>query len=82
MMHQPLDHGVGFEVRLRPGDPVSRGDVLGTVHARDEAGAELGVAALAGAVTIGAGGEPIVARPLVTARFGTRDASVEPAIPR
>ena len=29
-----------------------------------------------------AGGEQIVARPLVTARFGTRDASVEPAIRR
>jgi pyrimidine-nucleoside phosphorylase len=82
MMHQPVDHGVGFEVRVRPGDPVSQGDVLGTVHARDEAGAELGVSALAGAVAIGAGGDHVVARPLVAARFGARDGSVEGAVSR
>jgi thymidine phosphorylase len=70
MMHQPVDSGVGFEVRVRPGDPVSGGEPLGTVHARDEAGAERGAAALLGAVKIGGAGEPVVARPLIGARFG------------
>jgi pyrimidine-nucleoside phosphorylase len=69
MMHQPVDPGVGFEVRARPGDTVSKGDVLGVVHARSEGDAELGAAALAGAVRIGEAGEPVVARPLVLGRF-------------
>jgi pyrimidine-nucleoside phosphorylase len=72
MMHQPVDPGVGFEVRVRPGDTVSRGDVLGTVHARDEAAARLGAAALLSAVRIGGAGDPIVARPLVAERYGGR----------
>jgi thymidine phosphorylase len=68
MMHQPVDPGVGFEVRVRPGDRVSRGDPLGTVHARDEAGAERAAAALLGTVRIGGADAPVVARPLVGAR--------------
>jgi pyrimidine-nucleoside phosphorylase len=69
MMHQPVDPGVGFEVRVRPGDRVSQGDLLGTVHARDEAGADRATAALHGALRIGGAGEPVVARPLVGARY-------------
>jgi len=68
MMHQPVDPGVGFEVRVRPGDRVSKGDRLGTVHARDAAGAERAAAALLGAVRIGGADVPLVARPLVGAR--------------
>src|SRR5688572_18263150 len=58
MMHQPVDPGVGFEVHVQPGVHVSRGDRVGTVHARDEAGAALATAALGGAVRIGGAGEP------------------------
>jgi thymidine phosphorylase len=69
MMHQPVDPGVGFEVRVRPGERVAKGDPLGTVHARDAAGAELAVAALLGAVRIRGADAPVVARPLVGGRF-------------
>jgi pyrimidine-nucleoside phosphorylase len=69
MMHQPVDPGVGFEIRVRPGDVVSTRDPLGVVHARDENGADLGAAALAGAVRIGAADAPVVSRPLVTGRI-------------
>jgi thymidine phosphorylase len=69
MMHQPVDPGVGFEVRVRPGDRISAGEVIGVVHARDEAGAQVGVAAMTGAVRIGAPGHPVVARPLVGERI-------------
>jgi thymidine phosphorylase len=69
MMHQPVDPGVGFEVRVRPGDRLSKGDPLGTVHARDEAGAARATSALLGAVRIGGADEPVVARALIGARF-------------
>jgi pyrimidine-nucleoside phosphorylase len=69
MMHQPVDPGVGFEVRVRPGDRVSAGEVIGIVHARDEAGAQIGVDAMTGAARIGAPGQPVVARPLVGERI-------------
>jgi pyrimidine-nucleoside phosphorylase len=69
MMHQPVDPGVGFEVRIRPGDRVSKGDPVGTVHAAEEAGAGRAAAALLAAVRIGGAGGPVVARPLVGARF-------------
>jgi thymidine phosphorylase len=69
MMHQPVDPGVGFEVRVRPGDQVPTRDVIGVVHARDEAGAQIGVAAVRDAVRIGGSNQPVVARPLVGERI-------------
>jgi pyrimidine-nucleoside phosphorylase len=69
MMHQPVHPGVGFEVLVRPGDRVSKGDVLGTVHALERASAELAAAELLGAVRLGEEGDPVVARPLVTDRY-------------
>jgi pyrimidine-nucleoside phosphorylase len=69
MMHQPVDPGVGFEVRARPGDAVSAADVIGVVHARDESGARLAAAALRASVRIGGGGQPVIARPLVGERI-------------
>ncbi len=68
MMHQPIDPGVGFEVRVRPGDAVAKGDPLGAVHAKDEAGVRLGTEALRSAVRIGAAGDAVVRRPLVGQR--------------
>lgn len=47
--------GVGFELAVAPGDPVRAGDVLGTVHALDEAGAALGSSVLRRAVRVGEG---------------------------
>jgi pyrimidine-nucleoside phosphorylase len=69
MMHQPIDPGVGFEVLIAHGDAVARGDVLGVVHARDEAGASLGAEVLRAAVRIGEPGEAPRPRPLVAKRL-------------
>jgi thymidine phosphorylase len=69
MMHQPVDPGVGFEVRARPGDTVSTGDLIGVVHAQDEVGARVGAQALAGAIRVGDAGAPVVSRPLVGERI-------------
>jgi pyrimidine-nucleoside phosphorylase len=76
MMHQPIDPGVGFEVRVKPGDEVSRGELLGVVHARDESGLVLGTELLSAAVRLGAQGERAVElAPLVSDRIGTHGRS-------
>jgi len=69
MMHQPVDPGVGFEVRVRPGDVVAPNSLLGVVHAKDEAGARFGADALTRAARIGRAGEPVVNRPLLCGRI-------------
>jgi pyrimidine-nucleoside phosphorylase len=60
--------GVGFELAVAPGDVVEKGDLLGTVHALDGAGAALGGAVLRAAVRIGEGVPAL--RPLVSHRVG------------
>jgi thymidine phosphorylase len=68
MMHQPLHPGVGFEVHVRPGDRVDKGQVFGVVHAKDEAGLALGTSAMRAAVRVGKEGEPVVCGPLLAGR--------------
>ena len=71
MMHQPIDSGVGFEVLVKPGDDVSRGDLIGVVHAKDETGLREGMEVLRGAVRLGAPGERAgELGPLVSDRIG------------
>ena len=71
MMHQPIDPGVGFEVRVVAGDEVGRGDLLAVVHARDEAGLGIGVEVVGAAIRLGAPGERAAElRPLVSRRIG------------
>jgi pyrimidine-nucleoside phosphorylase len=55
-MDEDIDPGVGFELAVRPGQEVERGEPLGTVHARDKDSATVAEAALLGAVRIGADG--------------------------
>jgi len=69
MMHQPIHPGVGFELRVVPGDSVVKRDVIGVVHARDEAGLQLGQDALRRAVRIGAEGVDVDLLPLVGERI-------------
>jgi pyrimidine-nucleoside phosphorylase len=61
-----IDLAVGFELAVRPRDRVRKGDPLGTVHARDGSGLDLGVEVLRQAFMIGEGrGDH---RPLVSHR--------------
>ncbi len=57
-----VDPSVGFVIPVKPGQKVGRGQLLGTVHARDEAGAREGLDALRKAITLGtrARGWPLV----------------------
>jgi pyrimidine-nucleoside phosphorylase len=48
-----IDPAVGFEIPAKPGRPVRRGDLLATIHARNEADAERARAALEEAIVIG-----------------------------
>ena len=48
-----IDPGVGFVVSARPGDQLAAGDLLGCVHAADEASAEKAVRVLREAVRVG-----------------------------
>ena len=65
-MGEAIDLGVGFELAVVPGAKVVRGEPLGTVHARDEAGLEAGRRILRGAVVVG--DEPAPLRRLVSHR--------------
>ena len=58
---------VGFVLAAAPGDVVSEGDLIGTVHAADNRNADLGAHILEGAVTIVPGGTARL-RPLVSHR--------------
>jgi len=60
-----VDPAVGFVIPVKPGDRVSAGQLVGTVHARDAAGAEAGVAALRRAIRFG---ERARAWPLISHR--------------
>jgi pyrimidine-nucleoside phosphorylase len=52
-MDDTIDPGVGFVIHAKPGDEVSRGTCLATVHAKNDAGIRHGRAVLAEAITIG-----------------------------
>jgi thymidine phosphorylase len=68
-----VDPAVGFLIPAKPGMSVARGDLLGTVHARDEAGAALGLQALRQAIVIGAEGR---ATPLISHRVSASGVEV------
>lgn len=64
---EPVDHGVGVEVLVRPGDSVRAGDVLFEVRCDDPGRMARGLESLGGAVTLGAAApQP---RPLIAGRI-------------
>ncbi len=60
-----IDHSVGFVVSARTGARVHKGEPIASVFARDDAGARVGLAALAAAITYG---EPPPHLPLISHR--------------
>jgi pyrimidine-nucleoside phosphorylase len=68
-MDDSVDLRVGFTLSVRPGDQVSRGDLLGEVHAADESGARRGAAILQGAVRL-SDDPPGSSSPLIVDRIG------------
>jgi pyrimidine-nucleoside phosphorylase len=61
-----VDPAVGFVITARPGDVVRAGEPLATIYARDRAGVEAGMQALARAIVIADDAEPPL--PLVSHR--------------
>jgi pyrimidine-nucleoside phosphorylase len=51
-MEDVIDPGAGFEITVKPGDQVERGEPVATVYGRDEAVLRIGVEALGRAVEI------------------------------
>ncbi len=66
----PLDLGVGLRFQLSRGDAVQAGDPIVSIHARDEATAEVARQRLTAAIEIA--GAPPEPRPLVLERHGGR----------
>ncbi len=62
--------GAGVTWKVRPGDHVSRGDVIFELHCDDPALMPLGLEAIEGAVQIGE--EPFIAPPLIIERIGAK----------
>jgi len=77
----PIDPAVGFHITAEPGDRVAAGEPLATVHARTEADAELGVAALARAVRISGEDADAAPLPLISHRVTTEGVEVWTARP-
>ncbi|MGD8726348.1 MAG: thymidine phosphorylase [Gemmatimonadales bacterium] len=66
-MEDEVDVAVGFEIHVKPGDPVVYGQPIATIHARDDAGAAVGRAALDTAIAIGPVSQ-VTSLPLVSHR--------------
>ncbi|MEP6508155.1 MAG: thymidine phosphorylase [Gemmatimonadales bacterium] len=73
-MEDTIDPSVGFVIDVRPGSPVRRGDVIATIHARNESGVAAGAKVLDEAILIG--DEPGECLPLVSTRI-TADGVVD-----
>ena len=69
-MDQEIDPGVGFEVRVRPGEEVAAGDLIGVVHARLPEEARAGAEVLRESVSVSEPGSSVTSRPLVSHRIG------------
>ena len=73
-MEDTVDPSVGFVIEVKPGNAVRRGDVLATIHARDEDGLAAGRKVLEEAIPIG--DEPGSCLPLVSRRVTTEGVGV------
>ena len=73
IMSDPIDHGVGFVITVKPGDQVTARQPLASVFARDDAGISLGLDALRRAIVIGDEGAQL---PLISHRVTTAGTQV------
>jgi pyrimidine-nucleoside phosphorylase len=65
---EPVDPAVGIVFRPKVGDPLERGEEIGTIHARDEATARLCTARVLSALTVT--DDPVEPPPLVHGWYG------------
>lgn len=79
-MEDTIDPAVGFVITAKPGDQVTRGQILATIHAADENGIREGKRVLSEAITID--DEPGTCMDLISTRISTEGESIweRPAI--
>ncbi len=70
-MEDTIDPAVGFVILAKPGDRVDAGDILGTIHARNEDSLAEGERVLRNAIKIG--GEPASSLELISLRITADD---------
>jgi thymidine phosphorylase len=56
---EAIDHSVGFVITVKPGDHVAAGEPIASIFAKDQAGLQVGAAALERAIVIGEQGESL-----------------------
>jgi pyrimidine-nucleoside phosphorylase len=71
-MEDRVDPSVGFVITAKPGDHVTKGQPLATIHARSTEDLALGKSVLDGAIVIGDSGQSQPPLPLVSHRITTR----------
>ena len=69
VLGDPVNHGVGFVVTVKPGTRVAAGEPIASVFARDSDGVQLGMQALSEAILIGESVRPL---PLISHRVTAR----------
>jgi pyrimidine-nucleoside phosphorylase len=69
VLGEPINHGVGFVVTVKPGTRVAAGEPIASVFARDSDGVQLGMRALSEAILIGESVRPL---PLISHRVTAR----------
>jgi pyrimidine-nucleoside phosphorylase len=69
-LNDTIDHSVGFVVTAKPGNQVMAGEPIASIFARDRAGIDIGMRALAHAIMID--GEPPTVLPLISHRVTAR----------
>ncbi len=65
----PVSFGAGIEIHAKPGDPVTAGQPLLTLHTDDEPRFDTALQALDGAIAIGPQGSPVNRMPLIMERI-------------
>ncbi len=74
-MTDEVDPVVGFEIEVKPGEPVSRGQVVATVHGRRAEDLDIGVRAVRSAILIESAASP---SPLPLISHRVSESGVEP----
>lgn len=75
-MEDKVDPSVGYVITAKPGDRVTKGQSLATIHARNRADLQVGAQALGQAITIGDRADDVRRLPLISHRVTARGVKV------
>jgi pyrimidine-nucleoside phosphorylase len=75
-MEEKVDPSVGYVITAKPGDRVTKGQSLATIHARNRADLQVGSQALEEAIAIGDRAGDVRRLPLISHRVTARGVKV------